>query len=322
MQRRFIASLVAAATALTAAVSAVAQTFPAKPIRLIVPFAAGGGTDTMGRVLAQKMSESIGQPVVVENRAGSDTIVGADFTAKAPPDGHTILLALDIAVTMNQWLYSKLPYDPVKDLAPVSLVASTPLILVGNPNVPVRTMADLVSHAKANPGKLNYGSGAIVAQLIIELLKQSTGIQMVFVPFKGAAPTTQALLANDIQFAIADFFSFLPHIKSGKLVAIASTGRTREPTLPDMPTMIESGYPNMEVGNWWAVYAPGGTPAPVVERLNREVVKAVASPEVTERYRAILVNPASSTPEALAARQAADADRWRGVIRSAGIKLD
>lgn len=304
--------------------AAQAQSYPNKPIRLLVPFPAGGGTDVMARLLGQKMSESMGQPVLIDNRPGSDTIIAADILAKSPADGYTILLTLDIAVTTNPFMYSRLPYDPVKDLAPVSLVATTALIIVAGPKLPaqIKTLPELVAYAKANPGKVNYGSGAATIPIVVELLKQTTGVEMVYVPYKGAAPTLQALLAGDIELGIADFFSFIPSIKQGKLRAIAVTGRTREASLPDTPTAIEAGYPNVELGNWWGVYAPGGTPGPIIDRLNREVVRAVALPDFAERIRAMINAPISSSPSELAARQKADAAKLGVLIKSAGLKVN
>ena len=317
------AAALSLATLIFGAPGAMAQQYPTKPIRLLVPFAAGGGTDVMARLLGQKLSESMGQPVIIDNKPGSDTIVAAEILAKAPPDGYTLDLTLDIAVTVNPFTYTRgLPYDPVKDITPVSLVGTTALLMVANNKLPVKTVQELVAHAKANPGKLNYGSGAVSAQLTVELLKQTTGIDMVFIPFKGAAPTSQALLAGDIDLAIADFFSFLPLLKAGKIKAIAVTGAARDPSLPDVPTFIESGYRNVELGNWWGVYAPARTPQPIIDRLAREIQKAVALPDFQERIRGMAIHPVSSTPAELAARQKADAAKLGAVIKAAGIKVD
>ena len=319
--RVFWKSAVALAGALLVAAMAQAQQgYPNKPIRMLVPFAAGGGTDNMARVLAQRMSESMGQPVLVDNRPGSDTSVAAAVLAKSAPDGYTTFLTLDITFTMNPFIYATLPYDP-KELAPVSLVGISDLIMVSRAGLPPNNLKEVVAYAKANPGKLNYGSGAIVAQMTVEMLKQQTGIEMLYVPFKGAGPTTQALLSGDIDLAIADFFSFLPHIKSGKLKAIATTGRQRDPSLPDTPTMIESGYPAMEVIDWWGVYVPAGTPAPIVERLNREIVGVVRTRDFEERMRAMVITAEASTPAELAARQARDAARWAPVIKASGVRI-
>jgi tripartite-type tricarboxylate transporter receptor subunit TctC len=321
--KRIAAAMLGLAVSIFGASMALAQQYPTKPIRLLVPFAAGGGTDVMARLLGHKLSESMGQPVIIDNKPGSDTIVAAEILAKSPPDGYTLNLTLDIAVTVNPFTYTRgLPYDPVKDITPVSLVGTTALLMVANNKLPVKTVQELVAYAKANPGKLNYGSGAVSAQLTVEMLKQGTGIDMVFIPFKGAAPTTQALLAGDIDLAIADFFSFLPPLKAGKIKAIAVTGTTRDASLPDVPTFIESGYPNVELGNWWGVYAPARTPQPIIDRLAREIQKAVALPDFQERIRGMAIQPVSSTPAELAARQKADSAKLGAVIKAAGIKVD
>jgi tripartite-type tricarboxylate transporter receptor subunit TctC len=300
----------------------MAQQYPSKPIRMIVPFAPGGGTDVMARSVGQKLSESLGQPVVIDNRPGADTIVAAQLTAASAPDGYTLLFTLDMTTTMNPSLYSKLPYDPVRGLAPVSQVGSFSIVFVTNDKVPVRTLAELVSYAKANPGRVFYGSGASVARLTVEKLKMETGIDMTYVPFKGGAPATQALVSGEVQLTVADPTSLMPYIKSGKIRPIATTGKTREPELPDTPTMIELGYPSMDVSVWVALYAAGGTPKPIVEKLSREVARALATPEVSERLKSFGVTPVGSTPVELAQRQKVDAAKWNAVVKATGIKID
>ena len=318
--RMLLRSVLAVATMFVVTWAEAQPAYPNKPIRMLVPFAAGGGTDNMARILAQRMSENMGQPVVVDNRPGSDTAVAAAVQAKSPPDGYTVFLTLDITFTMNPFVYATLPYDP-KELAPISLVGISDLIMVARAGLPANTLQEVIAAAKANPGKLNYGSGAVVAQMTVEMLKQQTGIDMVFVPFKGAGPTTQALLSNDIDLAIADFFSFLPHIKSGKLKAIATTGRQRDPSLPNTPTMIESGYPAMEVVDWWGVYTATGTPQPIIDKLNQEIVRVVRTGDFAERMRAMVITAEASTPAELAARQARDAARWAPVIKASGVRI-
>ncbi|OGA35598.1 MAG: hypothetical protein A3G80_01695 [Betaproteobacteria bacterium RIFCSPLOWO2_12_FULL_62_13b] len=299
-----------------------AQQFPTKPIRLLVPFAAGATTDLMARALGQKLSDILGQPVIIDNRPGSDTIIAADILARSPADGHTLNLTLDVAFTVNPHLYSKLPYDPVRDFAPVSLVGTTALLMVANMKLPANNAQELVAYAKANPGKLNYGSGAASTQIAVELLKQSTGIDMVFIPFKGAAPALQALLSGDIDLAIAGFASFLPAIKQGKIKPLFVTGTARDASLPDVPTVVESGYPNVVVNNWFAVYAPAKTPPAIVDKLSRDIARVIAMPDFAERMRNIGVAPLASTPAELAARQKADSEKLGRVIKAAGIKVD
>ena len=322
MLSKFAVMLVSGAALALGAAGASAQAFPNKPIRILVPFAAGGGTDVMTRLLAQKMTEGLGQPVIVDNKPGSDTIIAAEMLAKSPPDGYTLFMALDMAFTTNPFTYSTLPYDPVKDFAPVSLVGYTALLVVAKSALPVNNAQELVAYARANPGKLNYGSGAIIVQTVVEMVKQThPGVNMVFIPFKGAAPTVQALMAGDIDVAIADFFSFLPPIRAGKIKAIGVTGTQRDPSLPDVPTMMEQGFTNVDMGNWWALYAPAKTPQAVIDRLNREVARSVALPDYVEKVRGMAIAPMSSTPAELAARQARDTAKLGPLIRAAGIKV-
>jgi tripartite-type tricarboxylate transporter receptor subunit TctC len=210
----------------------------------------------------------------------------------------------------------------VRGLAPVSQVGSFSIVFVTNDKVPVRTLAELVSYAKANPGRVFYGSGASVARLTVEKLKMETGIDMTYVPFKGGAPATQALVSGEVQLTVADPTSLMPYIKSGKIRPIATTGKTREPELPDTPTMIELGYPSMDVSVWVALYAAGGTPKPIVEKLSREVARALATPEVSERLKSFGVTPVGSTPVELAQRQKVDAAKWNAVVKATGIKID
>jgi tripartite-type tricarboxylate transporter receptor subunit TctC len=259
--------------------------------------------------------------VIIDNKPGSDTIVAAEILAKSPPDGYTLNLTLDIAVTVNPFTYTRgLPYDPVKDITPVSLVGTTALLMVANNKLPVKTVQELVAYAKANPGKLNYGSGAVSAQLTVEMLKQGTGIDMVFIPFKGAAPTTQALLAGDIDLAIADFFSFLPPLKAGKIKAIAVTGTTRDASLPDVPTFIESGYPMLDIPTWFALLGPAGLPSDAVKVLSDSVAKALASKDVIDSLVNQGVEPGFGTPAELDAFLKADAAMWSKTVKEAGIK--
>ena len=317
--------LALAAIAALPAGNALAQTgtptFPTKPLRVLVPFAAGGGTDLMARVIAQKLSEALGQPVLVENRPGGDTIVAADILAKSPPDGYTMLVTLDITLTTNPHLYAKLPYDPNKDFAPISIVAISDLLVVAAAKTPFNDVAGLVSYARANPTKLNYGSGATIAQIAAELLKQAAGTEMVFIPYKGAAPTLTALLAGDIDLGIADFYSFLPAIKQGKIKAIAVTGTARDPSLPDVRTTGEQGYPSVTLSSWWVMLGSAGTPASIIDRLNREVVRIVQSKDFGERMAALSIRPMGTSVAETIARQKADYERWGPVIKAAGIKV-
>ena len=299
-----------------------AQQYPSRPVRIVVPFPPGGSTDSVARLLAQKLGESFAQPVVVDNRPGGNLFIGAEAVAKALPDGHTLLFTLDIVFTMNPFLFSKLPYDPEKDFTPVSLVTTQSMWFVANPKLPARTMPELVAYAKANPKKINYGSGAIVGQLTGELFRMLTGAEMTYVPFKGSAAALQALLAGDIDLAVADITPFSPHIASGKLRGLGQTGRKRFESVPAVQTMVEQGLKDFEVLGWFGLYAPAGTPPATVARLNAELTRLLALPDVRDRILAFGLEPASSTPEALAARAREDAAKWNKVIKASGVKLD
>ena len=302
--------------------AAHAQQYPSRPVRIVVPFPPGGSTDAVARLLAQKLGESFGQPVVVDNRPGGNLFIGAEAVAKAAPDGHTLLFTLDIVFTMNPFLFSKLPYDPEKDFTPVSLVTTQSMWFVANPKLPARTMPELVANAKANPKKINYGSGAIVGQLTGELFRMLTGAEMTYVPFKGSAAALQALLAGDIDLAVADITPFSPHIASGKLRGLGQTGRKRFEGMAAVPTMVEQGLKDFEVLGWFGLYAPAGTPPALVARLNAEITRLLVLPDVRDRILSFGLEPGASTPEALAARAREDGAKWNRVIKAAGIKLD
>ena len=298
-----------------------AQQYPSRPVRIVVPFPPGGSTDSVARLLAQKLGENFGQPVLVDNRPGGNLFIGAEAVAKAPPDGHTLLFTLDIVFTMNPFLFSKLPYDPEKDFTPVSLVTTQSMWFVANPKLPARTMPELVAYAKANPKKINYGSGAIVGQLTGELFRMLTGAEMTYVPFKGSAAALQALLAGDIDLAVADITPFSPHIASGKLRGLGQTGRKRFESMPAVPTMVEQGLKDFEVVGWFGLYAPAGTPADIVRRLNAEVNALIVQPATVQKFAELGAEPLGGTPEALAAFLRSEQDKWGKVIRDLGIKL-
>jgi hypothetical protein len=288
----------------------------------VVPFPPGGSTDSAARLLAQRLGETLGQTLLVDNRPGGNLFIGVEAVAKAPADGHTLLLTLDVAMTMNPSLFARLPYDPEKDFAPVSLVTTQTMWFVANPKLPVASMPELVAYARANPRKINYGSGAIVGQLTGELFRNLTGAEMTYVPFRGSAPALQALLAGDIDLAVADITPFSPHIATGKLRALGQAGRRRRESMPAVPTMAEQGLKDFEVIGWFGLYAPAGTAPAIIARLNAEVTKLLALPDVREKFLALGLEAASSTPDALAARGSEDAAKWNRVIKAAGIRLD
>lgn len=301
---------------------ALAQAYPSKPVRLIVPFPAGGPADIFGRSLAQGMSERLGQPVVVENVSGVGGVIGVDRVAKAEPDGY--LLALNSASTLSIAPYSieKLPYDVKKDFALVTVVVRVPEVVAVHPSLPVNSLKELVAYAKKNPGKINFGSagGGSITHLAGELLKAEAGIDMVHVAYKGAAPAVTDLVAGQVQLGIFDVPVLLGHIRAGRLKALAVTSGKRASTLPDVPTTAEAGYPNVTSDNWYGLVAPARTPAPVLKRIHEAAVTALHSPAVEEKYAAVSGVPSPGTPEDYARFLAAEQAKWGKVVRAIGFK--
>ena len=295
--------------------------YPSKQIRVIVPFAPGGGTDTIMRIVASGMEKRLGQKIIIENRPGAGTNIGAQAVARAEPDGYTLIATVDQTMNMNPHLYAKLPYDPQKDFAPVSMLAAGPRLYVVNPKGPAKTLKDLVAYAKANPGKLNYGSGAVASQVIGADLMQATGTKMVFISFNGGPPALTALLGNEIDFVIADIGTLAPQVTSGKLVGLAISGNKRSPRVPDVPTLAELGFGNLENVGWWGLWAPAATPKPVLQALNKAVVESLADKEIAAKIVATGNDPLGSTPEELDAEVKKTSARWGKVIKAAGIEL-
>ena len=307
-------------TALLLAHTAAAQTFPSKPIRLIAPFAPGGALDLIARGLGAKLSESMGQPVVVENRAGASGAIGSDAVAKSAPDGYTVLLGATTTHGINPAFNPKsLPYDAVKDFTPVSLVATIPHSLIVNPKLGVNSVQDLVRLGKSR--SLNYGSAGNGSphHLAAELFKSLSGIQAVHVPYKGSGPALADLMAGNIDFISVEYTAAEPHVKNGKLKALALATAERAPGI-DLPTVGEAGYPGFEVTSWYAIFGPAGMPEPVTAKLAAEIHKAVTATDLRERLKGIGTTPIGSTSEELAAFQRADIERWSKVVKSAGIK--
>ena len=301
-----------------------AQEYPRKPIRLIVPFAPGGGNDTVARAIALSVGASLGQPVVVDNRAGAGGMLGAQSAAKSPPDGHTLFLGGVGSHAVNPNLHARLPYDPVKDFAPITLIASAPSVLVVHPSLPARTLAEFTALAKASPGRINYatnGSGSS-AQLAAVLYESMAGVQMVHVPYKGLAPALVDLLAGEVQAMFSSVVAIVPNIKAGRLRALAVTGKRRAALLPDVPTLDESGVPGYEAGSWYGILAPAGTPQAIVAKLHEAIVRALAQPEVRERLVSEGAEVIGSTPEAFAAHITAELARMGKLIRDAGIRME
>lgn len=302
--------------------SAVGQEFPAKPIRMIVPFAPGGPNDVLGRIVAQKMSEQMGQQVIIDNRSGAGGSTGTALAASAPPDGYTLLFSGTSSLAINPSLYPKLPYDALRDFAPVSLAGTAPSLLAVHPSVPARTVKELVAIAKASPGKLNYASGGVggTPHLAGELFKSLGHVDVVHVPFRGAGPALVALASGQVDMYVGGISSVLAMVRDKRIRPIAVTSAKRTPLMPEMPTFIESGMPGYDVVNWYAVVVPAATPKAVVTKLNAEIVKALASADLRKRFADLGTDAASSTPEQLAAYHREDLARWAKVIKTAKIQ--
>ena len=317
-------ALVLAALALCGAHAAQAQTWPSRTIRLIVPFPPGGGNDVIARAVAQKLGERLGQQVVVDNRAGANGIVGLQALMQSAPDGHTIAVGAAGPLAVNPALYDKLPYDPLKDFAPITNMVNFPLLLVTHPSVPAKTTRELVALAKAKPGTLYYsspGSGNS-GHLAGELFNSVAGVKTVHVPYKGQGPALADLLAGQVQMLYSSIPSVLPHVKQGQLNAIAVGSAKRVPSLPDIPTIAESGVPGYEAYSWVGMVAPAGTPKDVIARLNREIVDILKQKDVAEKLNAQGALPVGDTPEQFAAYIKAEMEKWGAVVRAANIKVD
>jgi len=324
MRQAMLALLGGALLALPAIAAAQTPAYPTKPIRLVVPFPAGGATDIFAREVAKHLTEAWGQSVVVDNRPGAGGNIGSELVAKAPPDGYTLEMGTVGTHAINASLYSTLPYDHVKDFVPVILVAGVPNVLEVNPAVPVNSVQELIAYAKANPGKLNFassGSGTSI-HLSGELFKVMAGVQMTHVPYKGSAPALQDLIGGQVQLMFDNLPPSLPQIKAGKLRALAVTSATRAPALPDTPTVAESGLPGFEASSWFGVLAPAGTSPAIVAKLNAEIAKWLTSPEAKEKLAAVGANIAGGTPEDFARHIQAETAKWAKVVKESGAKVD
>ena len=307
-----------------AATSAPAQTdWPTKPVRIVVPFAAGGTTDITARVIAEQLTQSLKQAFVIDNRTGAGGNVGATEVARAGPDGYTYLMGTPGTQAINQFLYPKMPYDTVKDFAPVSFVVRVPNVLVVNPGVGAKTIAELVAIAKARPGALSYGSpgNGSTGHLSTELFKSRAGIFAVHIPYRGSGPMLLDLMAGQIQMAVDNLPSAIPHIRSGKLVALGVTSEARNAQLPDVPT-IASALPGYAAESWFVLMAPAGTPPAIVSRLSGEVDRILKKSEVVERFKGLGAEPVGGTPERLAQFIVAETRKWQQVVKASGAKVD
>ena len=296
--------------------------FPSKPVKLIVGFPPGGGNDILARLVGAKLQDAWGQPVLVENKPGANAIIATEFVAKSPADGYTLLIGASGALTFNPGLYAKLPYDPQRDFAPITMLGSFPLILAVNPSLPAQSVKDLVALARAQPGKLNYAAGSTPFQLAAELFKLQAGVQISHISYKGSAAMVTAVMSNDVQLVFVDSLPAMAQVRSGRLRALAVTSRARAAALPEVPTMIESGMADYEVVLWTSLFAPAGTPRAVIEAVHAQAGKALQAADVRERMAALGVDPIGNAPEQLAAIVKADIDKWTAVARRAGVKAD
>jgi tripartite-type tricarboxylate transporter receptor subunit TctC len=317
--------LAAAMTVAWAGVAAAQEqaSYPNRPIHLIVPFPAGGPSDITARLIGQKMSEDWGQPVVIENRPGANTLIGAQAAAKAPPDGYTLFMAIDSTLVMNQYLYKSLPYDPINDFAPITLTAKTISVLTVMANGP-QSVKELIATAKSSPGKLNYGAGTITAQLMGHLFHKAAGLDIVYVPFKGTPETVSGLLTSSVQLIYAANLIVAPLIASGQVRALAKLDRDAPPSMAHIPALADAaGLPDLDsISVWLGLVAPKGTPKPIIDKINAQVVKILGDPAVRERSERTGNYPVTATPDQFAAFIRKEAERWSKVIKETGLKLD
>jgi tripartite-type tricarboxylate transporter receptor subunit TctC len=301
---------------------ALAQSYPSKPVRIVVGFPPGGANDVLGRLLAQKMSDAWGQPVIIENKPGAGSIIAAEFVAKSPPDGHTLLVGAFSQMIINPYLYPNLPYDPIRDFAPVTILCSFALILGVHPSNPVGSVKELITVLKAKPGQFNYSSASPWFQLTTEMFKQMAGVDIKHIPYKGSIQALSGLMAGDVQVAFIDPPPVVPQVRAGKVKALAVSSLSRSPLYPDIPTVAESGLPGFEMVGWLGLFAPAGTSREVVAKVHEEIVRALQLPDVRSRLAAMDLVPGGSTPERLAAQLRADITRYTAVMRAANMKAE
>jgi tripartite-type tricarboxylate transporter receptor subunit TctC len=317
-----IARLVASVLFALQAASAAGQGYPSKPIRLMVPFPPGGSTDIVARIVAQKLGAQLGQPLVIENRGGAGGTLGTAVVAKAPPDGYMLVVGTTSTHVVAPSVYQKLEYDPVRDFAPISLMAVTPYLLVVNPAVEAKTVKELVMLMKMQPGKLNYASAGVgsTTHLAMEMLKGASNTYALHIPYNGNGPAGTAVIAGQVEILFGSLPAVLPHARSGRVRALAVGTPKRSPSLPEVPTVAESGYPGFDASLWLAIMAPAGTPAPIVERLNKETIAAVSSKETSDALDKNGAEPLTSTPGELAAMIKDGVSKYAKVVKDAGVK--
>ena len=302
--------------------TAAAQDYPDKPIRIIVGYAAGGGNDIIVRVMQPEMQKGLGQAVIVENKPGAQSIIAAEAVARSAPDGYTLLMGPSGPMTINPATYSKLPYDPVRDFAPISMICQFPLLVTVDAKLPIHSVKELVAYAKANPAKANYASSAGIFQITTELFKQRTGTSFLMIPYKSSGESVQALISGNVALTIVDPPPATGPLKSGQIRALAVTSGKRHPSWPELPTMAEAGVPDMEVPVWTAFFAPAKTPPAIVARLQKEIARVVQTAEVKEAFGKMGLDPVGGSSQELATRVRQDIDKWTAVARAANIKND
>jgi tripartite-type tricarboxylate transporter receptor subunit TctC len=317
---RMIRLLLAVVTA--AVLPAAAQDYPNKPIRIVIGYSAGGGNDIIVRVMTPEMSKGLGQPVIVENKPGAQSIIAADLVAKSAPDGYTILMGPSGPMTINPATYSKLSYDPVRDFAPISMICQFPLIVAVDAKLPIRSVKELIAYAKANPGKSNYASSAGIFQITTEMFKQRTGTSIEMINYKSSGESVQAVIGGQVMMTIVDPPPATSPLKAGTLRGLAVTSSQRHASWPDLPTMAEAGVPDMEVPVWTALFAPANTPPAIVARLQKEVARVVHTAEVKAAFGKMGLDPVGGSPEDLGRRVSSDIAKWTAVAKAANIKND
>jgi tripartite-type tricarboxylate transporter receptor subunit TctC len=321
---RILFAILVTVSAVLMSGGALAQAYPAKPIRLIVPFPAAGGADIFARLVSRKLADNIGQQFIVDNRAGASGIIGCELVARAAPDGYTLLMGTTGTHTTNPAVYSKLPYDPIKDFAPVSLVAESPFVLLVHPSLPVANLKELIALARARPGQLTYASSGAgsSSHLGFELFNLMAGIKAVHVPYKGLPPATMDTISGHVTMTWNSITASVPFLKNRQLKALGLGAARRSPLLPDLPTISEAGLPGFELGSWYGIFGPAGTSADIVRRLRSEIVKAIADPAMKEQFAALSAEPVGSTPEQFSAVLQRDLAKWAKVARQANVKAD
>ena len=322
--RKRLATLVVSIAVLLSCAAAWPQTYPAKPIRFIVPFPAGGGADIFARLIGRKLGENIGQQLVVDNRAGASGIIGCEAVARSAPDGYTLLMGTTGTHTTNPAVFSKLPYDPLRDFAPISLVAESPFLLLVHPSLPVANLKELIAFARARPGQLTYASSGTgsSSHLGFELFNHMAGIKGVHVPYKGLPPATLDTISGYVTMTWNSITASMPYLKNRQLKALGIGSAKRSTLLPDIPTISEAGLAGFELGSWYGIFAPAGTPPDIVRRLRTEVVKAVNDPGMKDQFAALSAEPVGSTPEEFTAVLKQDLAKWAKVARQANVKAD